>query len=166
MFDITTQRIQQILASRGLSAKDGGQHLLAKRTEAKREAEMNQRIFDLLGMSRQEVKDLRGRYQTYQDSPFNRYRIQRSSALARSIEWRFNFSEWWKVWDQSGKYDKRGRETGQFVMARFNDIGPYSKDNVKIVTCSENCSEVRLREVSKYGVTAANLKAAQESRSY
>lgn len=59
----------------------------------------------------------------------------------RDIEWSFTFESWLKTWHDSGKWEQRGRRTGQYVMSRFNDAGPYSPDNVQIVTSEENHRE-------------------------
>ena len=63
---------------------------------------------------------------------------QRSVARARGIIWEFTFEEWFAVWEQSGHLAERGRNKGQYNMCRFNDIGPYSADNVFIDTHVNN----------------------------
>jgi hypothetical protein len=66
------------------------------------------------------------------------YNGQKQSAKARGIEWLFTFETWWEVWERSGKYDKRGCRTGQYVMARHGDTGPYAPWNVSIVEAGKN----------------------------
>ena len=58
---------------------------------------------------------------------------QKCSAKERGIEWLLSFEEWYKIWVDSGKFPLRGRKKGQYCMARFGDVGPYSVDNVKII---------------------------------
>lgn len=70
-----------------------------------------------------------------------KYAGHKSSAKQRGIAWEFDFHDWMTVWDKSGKFSQRGRKVGQYVMARFGDVGPYSVDNVKIILCSENLRE-------------------------
>jgi hypothetical protein len=69
------------------------------------------------------------------------YREQKHGARGRGIEWKFTFLEWKKIWEESGHWHERGRKHGQYVMARYDDIGPYESDNVEIVLATQNCSE-------------------------
>ena len=70
------------------------------------------------------------------------YSMQRSNARTRKIEWEFTFFGWLETWLNSGKLAQRGRLPDQYCMARFEDRGPYSRDNVKIITTRENLAEV------------------------
>jgi hypothetical protein len=71
----------------------------------------------------------------------HRYWVQKAAAKVRNIEWNFTFESWWAIWEQSGKWEKRGRKKGQYCMTRFNDIGSYSPNNVVIKLHSENLTE-------------------------
>jgi hypothetical protein len=77
----------------------------------------------------------------------NAYSMQKSMALKRKdrngnpIAWLFTFDEWIDLWLKSGKWHQRGCRRGQYVMARFGDIGPYAPWNVEIKTVGENNSE-------------------------
>lgn len=72
-----------------------------------------------------------------------RYKQQECQARNRKIEWLFTFETWWKMWEESGHWNERGRKIGQYCMARKGDIGPYSPDNVDIVVVSKNTSDAR-----------------------
>ena len=54
----------------------------------------------------------------------------------RGIEWQLTFEEWSDWWGTD--IDNRGCKNGQLVMARFNDIGPYSLSNIKKITANAN----------------------------
>jgi hypothetical protein len=69
------------------------------------------------------------------------YSSTRKDKLGNPIGWELTFESWITVWIESGHYFERGNYKGQYVMARFNDIGPYSLDNIKIITADENKSE-------------------------
>lgn len=84
---------------------------------------------------------------------------QRGQAKDRGIAWEFTFEQWWKVWNESGHYEKRGVRVGQYVMARFNDIGPYSTGNVEIVTCSQNVKDLMARQKVLGRINLQNLKS-------
>jgi hypothetical protein len=73
--------------------------------------------------------------------PQTRYIQQKCQADQRNIEWLFTFESWWKMWEESGKWNERGRKTGQYCMARKGDIGPYSPDNVDIILVTRNSSD-------------------------
>jgi hypothetical protein len=62
-------------------------------------------------------------------------------AKNRGVSFLLSFDEWIKIWNESGHLSERGRGAGRFVMSRFNDIGPYSIDNVAIISQEENLSQ-------------------------
>lgn len=67
-----------------------------------------------------------------------KYFAQRRQAKARNIPFLLNFIEWYNIWERSGKWEQRGRTVGCYVMARYGDQGPYSIDNVIIITQKQN----------------------------
>ena len=72
--------------------------------------------------------------------PYNdRYHNQKTRAKRRNIDWQFTYDTWIEWWGED--IANRGHSKGKLVMARFNDVGPYSPDNVKKITHSENVSE-------------------------
>jgi hypothetical protein len=73
-----------------------------------------------------------------------RYHQQKAQAKGRGIEWKFTFNDWFDIWLASGKWEQRGCKRGQYVMSRYNDIGPYSKDNVFIQLCQLNVIEKQI----------------------
>jgi DNA invertase Pin-like site-specific DNA recombinase len=151
-FGVSRERIRQILKKRGLVGRDGGAKVRGeKRTKhlALRVAERRaERILRTWGLSIEEYDDIAKQYGSrgQKRSPFNRYSRQQRSARFRKIKWEFTFPEWWKVWQDSGKWLARGVRKENFVMARPGDTGPYRKDNVEIVTASKNIKECRERE--------------------
>lgn len=74
-------------------------------------------------------------------TPQGKYQQQMLQARQRGIPWEFTFDEWWSLWQESGKWEMRGKRAGQYVMARRGDIGPYSSANVYICTAEENHTE-------------------------
>lgn len=73
-------------------------------------------------------------------SPFFKWSHHRSNSKKRGIEFKLSFAEWWNIWEQSGKWDQRGRGHG-YVMARYGDIGGYELGNVYICTSVQNASD-------------------------
>lgn len=72
-------------------------------------------------------------------SPQEQYRKQKSNAKSRGIPFRLSFVQWWKIWQDSGMYERRGRRG--FVMHRVNDEGPYEVGNVEIISHVDNFRE-------------------------
>jgi hypothetical protein len=66
---------------------------------------------------------------------------QKQNAKNRGIEWGLTFSQWWDLWESSGKWDLRGKYKGGYVMGRHGDEGPYAVGNVVICTHRENVME-------------------------
>ena len=68
----------------------------------------------------------------------SKFQQQKYMAKRRGIEFLFTFEEWIKMWEDSGKWNERGRGAKKYCMARHNDIGPYAVGNVSIQTNQEN----------------------------
>ncbi len=72
------------------------------------------------------------------DLPKTKYTQQKAQAKRRGISWEFTFESWWKMWEESGKWEQRGYSKGKYCMCRKNDVGPYSTSNVIIASTEEN----------------------------
>ena len=77
-----------------------------------------------------------------------RYSEQKRRAKVRGIDFLLTFEEWANIWQQSGKWDQRGRGNGKYVMSRNGDIGPYAVGNVRIVIHRDNVAEMLHRRNS------------------
>lgn len=71
----------------------------------------------------------------------DKYWIQKSGAKRRGVPFLLTFHEWFKIWNDSGKWEERGSVRGKYCMSRFNDLGPYVVGNVYIQTFGQNTSE-------------------------
>lgn len=58
------------------------------------------------------------------------YLTQRSNAFKRGIVWELTEREWIEWWESTGHFSDRGRGKGKWLMARFNDTGAYSLNNI------------------------------------
>lgn len=72
---------------------------------------------------------------------FIRWREQRYNSAKRDIPFMIPLPDWLAFWIASGHYHQRGRRRGDYVMARFNDVGPYAIGNIKIVRVEDNIIE-------------------------
>lgn len=82
------------------------------------------------------------RQRRFKRTPKGRYAQHREHARQRGIEWRFTFESWWRKWQRSGKWEKRGNKKGEYIMARIADRGPYSDENTIIVRSETNAYAV------------------------
>jgi hypothetical protein len=71
-----------------------------------------------------------------------KYNTQKAGAINRGIDWQFTYETWLEWWGED--IVNRGHKSGQLVMARHKDTGPYHPDNVRKATCNENSSEGNL----------------------
>lgn len=78
------------------------------------------------------------------------------NARIRGIEWKLTLPEWWKIWRDSGKWERRGRRSQEYVMCRRGDVGPYSSDNVYIETAQHN-------QITSFEVQRARYESEQRS---
>lgn len=72
------------------------------------------------------------------------YFEQKYNARGRGILFVLTFNDWLTIWQESGHLHERGKGRGQYVMARYLDLGPYSIPNVRIITCGENLAEAQI----------------------
>jgi hypothetical protein len=76
-----------------------------------------------------------------------RYIEQRQASRKREISFLLTFEEWLEIWRRSGHLDARGRGSDAYCMARFGDVGPYSVDNVMIITNHQNIAQAQLGRI-------------------
>ena len=153
---ITGERVRQILKRNGITAKDSPRKEI-KRIEKEHIKRLRQRkrfleLFKPIksyGCLRIKIHEMRGKMRDVPGDPFALYRQQRHNTNHRGIAWEITFPEWWAVWEDSGKWDRRGRGIGQYVMGRINDLGPYSKDNVRIISHSQNIVDGHSRRMER-----------------
>ncbi len=89
----------------------------------------------------------------------HKYACHKSKAKQRGIEFNLTYEEWWHIWQKSGKWEQRGPNKGQYVMSRYNDIGPYEIGNVFIQPSVENRREAMLGKPANYIRTPAQRLA-------
>lgn len=140
-FGITRERVRQLITKwYGMNANDGGRHKAAEDKRAKFEAKRNARSLKKWGCNFDQYVELRD-----MQKPTRAYAGQRRNAIRRGIGWELNLWQWWCIWQQSGKWEQRGRGQG-YVMCRNGDVGPYAIDNVFIATARENSSEQKRKK--------------------
>lgn len=147
LYGLTRERVRQIISKyQGIAAQDGGQHVRAKarqeraaeRKDAQYLAKYGCTFTDWQRMVRL-GKEMRAAGKGKYQAPTYAFVTQRTNARVRGIDWNLTLLQWWTIWQESGKWDQRGRGHG-YMMCRFGDVGPYEAGNVYIATGVHNGS--------------------------
>jgi hypothetical protein len=93
----------------------------------------------------------------YSDIRVNAFMTQKENARRRGIEFLFTFEEWWEIWESSGRWEQRGRKSGNYVMARFRDRGAYRVGNVEIVTVEQNIAQYKISPATRRKLSEARI---------
>lgn len=141
---ISVSTVCLILRKENVLRHEGGISLRVKKRKDKNIilAAKAERVNRLWGLTLDQYNAIKQEYGSSSnlESPIHKYTVQKNNAKQRQIEWQVTFADWWRIWQESGKWNKRGNGTG-YCMARFGDIGPYAPDNVEIILCSQNSSD-------------------------
>lgn len=144
-FGLTRERVRQLFLKMDYKINGGAsvKSLMRERANIEtRGKEKDRQSLDVFGCSYAELLRVQGSASTGESgTPSYAYNQHKSKAQVRNIEWKFTLKTWWKLWEESGKWSERGRGAGKYCMARNGDIGPYSPENVRIITNSENAIE-------------------------
>lgn len=85
-------------------------------------------------------RDMMSKGYSREVTPTRAFTSQARNSKIRKIPWRLTLWQWWKIWEESGKYNQRGRGNG-YVMARYGDEGAYEVGNVLIISVRRNTSD-------------------------
>lgn len=92
------------------------------------------------------MRMMRNSYKGMDDGPidkktFRAWRVHAAQAKRRNEIYELSCEDWAALWFPDGTRDlweKRGRETGDLVLARVDITGPWTRDNSRIVTRGPN----------------------------
>lgn len=147
-YGITRERVRQLMTKHvGMRQDGGGQHVRAVARRQQSTAAKDARYLAKYGCTFAQYVEVReigrimraqgaGVYQT----PLRAFINQKNNAKTRVIPWELTFWQWWTIWQESGKWELRGRARDAYVMSRFRDAGAYAVGNIYIGTLSENSS--------------------------
>lgn len=82
----------------------------------------------------------------------------KNNAKRRNISFEFTLEQWVKWWETDNKWENRGRRKKEFVMARYNDEGPYAPDNVYCATSEKNVADFNNNKVKKETACIKNVE--------
>jgi len=98
--------------------------------------------------NKERMRELQARWRE-ENPKKDAYICQKKDAKRRGIEWLFTLEEWIACWGE--KFADRGRGADRLCMARIGDTGPYSPDNVEIITGGQNTKDMLQRVYPKDG---------------
>ena len=147
-YGVTRERIRQILRKYNIASTEGGRDIklflqcTTKAQLAKDKLEQKEQKCQKLWGCSLEFNKIMGK-QHINGTPKNCFVRQRNKAKQRGISWELTLKQWWDIWQDSSHWHERGIGSGKYVMARECDLGPYSADNIKIITHNQNSKESR-----------------------
>jgi DNA-binding CsgD family transcriptional regulator len=148
LFGLTRERVRQLITRyHGKLAAVGGQSaraaVRARKSAEEKEAACQAKHGCSLAQYRSLQRLSRKLHQQgvplYQ-TPIRAFCSQRNNAKHRGIAWNLKLWDWWTIWQESGKWEERGRAGDAYVMSRFGDEGGYEIGNVYICTLRHNSS--------------------------
>lgn len=138
---ITRERVRQVLAKIGITRFDGGASKKAQHRKATKSRHRGSR-YGITAEQWQFLSDL---------GVLDAWREQRRNAINRGIAWELTVSQFWSLWEQSGKWSQRGRKKGQYVLARLKDEGAYTLFNCWVCLGADNIREARAHSKRRLG---------------
>lgn len=98
-------------------------------------------------------------------TPLRAYQHQAFRAGKRDIEFKLTLMEWWRIWQESGRWAERGHGRG-WQMCRKGDQGAYEVGNVFIGYGAENLSAAAKSTDLPIGVARAHKGNKKRYRAY
>jgi hypothetical protein len=131
-FNLTRERVRQVLKRLGITAEHGGQSKIAATKKQDAQAKRDAKSFALWGLSHAEMAKWRSA------GLVKAFVRQELNAKLRGVAWNLSFTTWLGIWLESGKLEMRGRGKGRYVMSRIKDEGGYRIGNVHIQLGTDN----------------------------
>ena len=149
-FNISRERVRQILISLDIKPRESGAFLRAKdkRTE-KREA-VDRRKIGVWGINVDELNDFKNSLSPDEvDTVIYAYQTQRANVrrLLGKNMWKLDIASWWKIWTESGKWTERGR--GKCCLSRIVLEQPFSILNSEVRVDGEMIRDRHLNRKKK-----------------
>jgi predicted DNA-binding protein YlxM (UPF0122 family) len=142
-YNISRQRIQQILAKFNMTYEDGGNHVKSVARQEQLKQEMDERSFNNYGYTREQFHMLRGTHEDYNKSALGKWYQFKKNCEIHGFELQLTPLEWWDIWQKSGKFHLLERAGDGYCLGRIDQKGPFSKENCVVRKFSENCRYTR-----------------------
>lgn len=145
-YGISRERVRQIIKKyHGLTGSDGGyakKHCQARAERAQKRDEDCIRRFGLPWAEYKAALNL-GREMgcKRERTPRGAYCRTLQAAKRDGYAVTLSFGEWWQLWQQSGRWEQRGRGHGKYVLIRRDKTKPLAVDNAVIVPFADRYGE-------------------------
>lgn len=137
-YSVSGERIRQILVGLGVTGRQGGRAVMAAKRAIAARQKREQECLEKHGCTLEQFQSVCTRRPKGTTSPYSAFVWQRNHANCRGVEWKMKFWEWYSVWQESGKWEERGRGAGRYCMCRMGDEGAYELGNVYIGSVVHN----------------------------
>lgn len=144
-FQISRERVRQLLSSVGVTSDAGGLRVRVARNRAARAKLRSDRLVPAYGCTRAALEAIT-RTKFPRDSVHVQGFIrQRANAQFRGEAWELSLPEWMAAWKKSGRIGRRGRGRDSFVLTRMDARLPWRAGNVHVVPFVTACGGRRNR---------------------
>jgi hypothetical protein len=149
---ITRERVRQILKIKyNLSSADGKvrKENIAKVQEKKSQSDL--KFFNQHGMTKEKFNEIREKFgivsfideggeakEKVRNVVYQAYINQKANAYRAKIGFHLSFAQWWKLWEESGKFAERGQ--GKYGLVRHDSDFAFTIENTAIGLSSERAS--------------------------
>jgi transposase-like protein len=158
IYGVTRERVRQLVLKAGVNPLNGGAHVVWKeraetrvleraRKKVLRRERYEARCWKLFGCSAEVIDSFGGYNSSYRNRGYSQFGNNPIYVYINTrylmmhhwhARWEISFPEWWAIWEASGKWKQRGRHGGGYCLGRIDKKGPFTKDNVHVVTLSQN----------------------------
>lgn len=142
VYGITREGVRQLLKPWGITRKYGGKAIRYRKVVTEKRNRVNQNILARWGITSDEYQKIRAKYGPHASSgsPFRLFIEQRRNFRCRTnVPWTLKFVDWWRCWQESGKWKERGR--GRYVLARIVPTEGFHAGNIRVVLMGELAAE-------------------------
>ena len=95
---------------------------------------------------------------------YGKWLCKKNNAKLEGVDFYLTFDEYWKLKDEANlKTEDLGFSGKGYVLARYNDKGPYKYGNCRFITQSQNAKEKRVTEKSRKA-SSLNMKKLNAKR--
>lgn len=148
-FGVSREWIRQKLVSLGITIKDSAYRknirLQVEEGRKRREKQRETRIYKRYGCNS-------ATYDCIPTEARQQFKQQRRMAEHRGIAWDISLATWWGIWEQSSLWTSRGRGANRYVLARIDMNGPFTVENVHIITLKESSHDGIHAMFTRHGI--------------
>lgn len=166
-YGITRERVRQIVRKLGLPPDVGGQSVknllscsIRKERRRRRDEDSEAKCLERWGMSRESLNEISPYQRSHPNHPTRIFTSFRNNVRRTGIRFELTFPQWWRLWQESGRWDERGRGFG-YWMARWDSDQPWRLDNIRIVSGSERARDSYIQRPAAERMRKAAITKSQ-----